>query len=163
MLLPLALGATALYLFLASKSGGNSGSSIPASRVDRSLGDAISAAIMSPNLAEKMRVHDLIVQSPQGKEPQMENARLMLANQLTQATATPAKGPVTGRDYRLKLVSLFSDGVRMYEVFTSSGSKILRFREEMDGSNRKFLDNPPGVDGSILLSARRDFGLGTPS
>jgi len=159
MLIPLALGAAALAYLAFSSKGQNE--PMPASNVSPDLAQAITNAVASPNMAEKLRVHDLILQSPQAGEPQMEIARQMLANQITQSAPLPVIGPQTRREYRLQLQTLFSDGTRKYVVFSSTGTKILAFRQHLgDVSSRQNLGGPEGVDSALVAAARKDFGLG---
>lgn len=160
MLIPLVLGGAALLWLATQKSGSSGSGNFQAVEIDPALGERINQAVLSEDPAFIVSVFDELVKHPKSKEPQMQFGINFLANKLNQ------KKPVVevvagraGRSYKLQFVSVFpSDGVKMFDVFTPSGSKILRFRQNIDGS-KLHIDNPPGVDAQLLSTAREDFGV----
>jgi hypothetical protein len=154
-LIPVALAGGALLMMLQKRQP-----LAPATGVEPALIERFNEAAVSTSLPFKQEVHDEILRSPQGQQQQMELSRQFLANQLKQAPAVPAIGPKTRREYQLKLVNLLTDGVRIYDVFTSGGSRILRFRQNFDDvGSRRFVISPPDVDPGLKAAAMEDFGV----
>ena len=78
------------------------------------------------------------------------------------SSSTP--GPVVtgdrGTKFQAQTVSVFDDGIKMVDIFTTSGSRIVRFSQQ--GSNqasRVEITSPPGVDAAIKAEAMRAFGV----
>ncbi len=84
----------------------------------------------------------------------------------SQGNATSAKpGPVvhdasSGLKFQAQTVSVFADGTKMVDIFTTSGSRIVRFEQTgSDISSRIEITSPPDVDPSIKAAAMRAFGV----
>lgn len=83
----------------------------------------------------------------------------------SKGNATGAKpGPVTagpdGTKFQAQVVSVFNDGTKMVDVFTTSGSRIVRFQQTgSDMDSRIEITSPPGVDPKIKASAMSAFGI----
>ena len=75
-----------------------------------------------------------------------------------------ALGPVVtgpgGIKFQAQTVSTFKDGSKMVDIFTTSGSRIVRFSQQgSDMSSRVEVTSPPGVDPTIKAAALRAFGV----
>jgi hypothetical protein len=70
------------------------------------------------------------------------------------------KDPASGFEFQAQVVSSFADGSKMVDVFTKSGSRIVRFSQQGDDkSSRVEITSPPGVDPSIKAAALRVYGI----
>jgi len=70
------------------------------------------------------------------------------------------KDPASGFEFEAQVVSSFADGSKMVDVFTKSGSRIVRFSQQGDDkSSRVEITSPPGVDPSIKAAALRAYGI----
>jgi hypothetical protein len=84
----------------------------------------------------------------------------------SKGNATSAKpGPVvqdpaSGTKFQAQTVSVFPDGIKMVDIFTTSGSRIVRFSQQgSDMNSRVEITSPPGVDPAIKAAAMRAFGV----
>lgn len=68
--------------------------------------------------------------------------------------------PASGATFEAQVVSSFADGTKMVDVFTTSGSRIVRFQQTADDkTSRVEIVSPPGVDPAIKAAAMRAFGI----
>lgn len=75
-------------------------------------------------------------------------------------TGPLTKDPTSGFEFEAQVVSSFADGTRMVDVFTKSGSRIVRFSQMGDDKgSRVEVTSPPGVDPSIKAAALRAYGI----
>lgn len=66
----------------------------------------------------------------------------------------------SGITFQAQVVSSFKDGTKMVDVFTSSGSRIVRFMQTgSDKSSRVEIMSPAGVDPAIKAAAMRVYGI----
>ena len=141
----LALGGAALLYMNLSKSGG-SGSS--------------SATETSDDPATLLERYDELRSDPQANAEAMKAIADRL-NQLKWTRSVVIKA--SGNQYRLRLVNVFSDGWRMYDIFSLSGSRLLRYKQlGADTSTRKYVDSPADVEKAALGRAATDFGVKQP-
>lgn len=105
------------------------------------------------SLGEVLRHGDL-------RDQQVRMAADMLLNLINQNQ--PKKTVTAGRSgtqWQLQVVKAFDDGTVMRDVFTPSGSRVVRFEQDLlaEGMPKHHVDHPPSIDASILSRAMQDF------
>lgn len=68
--------------------------------------------------------------------------------------------PSSGVKFEAQVVKSFADGTKMIDVFTTNGSRIVRYQQTgSDKSSRVEIMSPPGVDPAIKAAALRVYGI----
>ena len=68
--------------------------------------------------------------------------------------------PSSGVKFEAQVVNSFADGTKMIDVFTTNGSRIVRFMQTgSDKSSRVEIMSPAGVDPAIKAAAMRVYGI----
>jgi len=78
----------------------------------------------------------------------------------TSATPGPVVTSPNGTKFQAQTVSVFADGTKMVDIFTTSGSRIVRFQQTgSDIGSRVEITSPPGVDPTIKAQAMIAYGV----
>lgn len=68
--------------------------------------------------------------------------------------------PASGTQFKAQVVNSFADGTKMVDVFTTSGSRIVRFMQTgSDKDSRVEIMSPDGVDPVVKRAAMSAYGI----
>lgn len=147
----LGLGTAALFL-LRKKDDGIEPSVLP-----KATTDMLNAAIQSPTFANLTAAHALLIQTANLGEPQARQAFDMLANLANQTKPRIDDVPP---GFSQQLVSLFSDGTEMVDVFMASGPKLFRYRFNVSTGARQLVTKTDGAPDSAVNAAMAALQIG---